>query len=128
VARKVLIAEDEPLTAELLALLLTFEGFDVVRASNGREALEAARAERPDILLLDVIMPSLHGDVVTRRLRSDPAFDGCPVVLISSVDESEVRWREAGADVFLQKPINLRTLPALVRSLLSGRKKAAPIR
>jgi len=117
-ARKVLVADDEPLTAEMLALMLRFAGFDVVCAHDGAEALEQARLTRPDAIILDVRMPELRGDAVARALRSDPEFRERPVVLCSSVDEAEVAWQEAGADLFLQKPIDLRALPALLERLL----------
>jgi CheY-like chemotaxis protein len=118
----VLVADDEPLTAEMLALMLGFRGHDVVCAYDGAEALERARELKPDVVLLDVLMPGLRGDAVARRLRADPELAGCPVVLMSSVDEAEVRWREAGADVFLQKPFDIRQVPELVARLL----RAAP--
>jgi CheY-like chemotaxis protein len=118
----VLVADDEPLTAEMLALMLGFRGHDVVCVYDGAEALERARELKPDVVLLDVLMPGLRGDAVARRLRADPELAGCPVVLMSSVDEAEVRWREAGADVFLQKPFDIRQVPELVARLL----RAAP--
>jgi DNA-binding response OmpR family regulator len=118
--RKVLVADDEPLTAEMLALMLAFRGFEVMCAHDGAEALHQARTWEPDIILLDVMMPELEGVDVTRALRSDEALQGRPVILISSCDECEVEWREAGADVFLQKPIDIIALPDLVERLLPG--------
>lgn len=118
----VLVADDEPLTAEMLALMLTFRGYGVVCTHDGAEALDAAREIKPDIILLDVMMPGLEGDVVTRALRDDPDLKDCPVVLFSSNDESEIEWREAGANLFLQKPIDITILPELVGCLLNGRE------
>jgi two-component system, OmpR family, alkaline phosphatase synthesis response regulator PhoP len=118
--RKVLIADDEPLTAEMMALMLSFQGYDVVCALDGADALRQARAEKPDLVLLDVCMPKLEGDEVTRALRSDPDLAGCPVILFSSADESDVLWREAGANLFMQKPLDIRKLPAFVESVLEG--------
>jgi CheY-like chemotaxis protein len=115
---RVLVADDEPLTAEMLALMLGFRGHDVVCVYDGVEALERARELQPDVVLLDVLMPGLRGDAVARRLRADPELAGCPIVLVSSVDEAEVRWREAGADMFLQKPFDIRQVPELVARLL----------
>lgn len=116
--KRVLVADDEPLTAELFALMLAFCGFEVVCAHTGAEALARAREFKPDILLLDVLMPELEGDTVTRLLRADPDLAERPVVLISSADECEVDWRAAGATVFLQKPVDIRQLPDLVTALL----------
>lgn len=117
--KKVLVADDEPFAAEMLALMLAFRGFDVVLAHDGREALQRVRADRPDAVLLDVYMPVLEGVDVTRELRADPELAGVPVMLISSADEGEVEWQEAGADMFVQKPLDIRTLPALVDTLLA---------
>lgn len=118
--RKVLVADDEPLTAEMLALMLAFRGFEVVCAHDGAEALQQARTWKPDIMLLDVMMPGLEGVDVTRALRGDEELRERPVILISSCDECEVEWEEAGADLFLQKPIDIITLPDLVERLLPG--------
>lgn len=118
--RKVLVADDEPLTAEMLALMLAFRGFEVVCAHDGPEALQQARHWKPDIMLLDVMMPGLEGVDVTRALRTDDELRERPVILISSCDECEVEWREAGADLFLQKPIDLVKLPDVVERLLPG--------
>ena len=117
-AKRILVADDEPLTAEMLALMLAFRGYEVVCAHDGAEALRRARELKPDVILLDVIMPELEGVAVTRALRDDPELHSRPVVLFSSADEGEVEWREAGANLFLQKPIDIRELPALVERLL----------
>jgi CheY-like chemotaxis protein len=117
-ARRVLIADDEPLTAEMLALMLAFRGYDVVCACNGTEALRRARETQPDLAVMDVLMPGLDGDAVTRAMRRDPLLRDLPVVLISSEDESEIEWREAGADLFLQKPFDVRELPDVLEELL----------
>jgi DNA-binding response OmpR family regulator len=117
--RRILVADDEPMTAEMLAAILAYRGYDVVCANDGAEALSRAREMKPDAILLDVYMPRLEGDAVARRLRADPALSACPIVLISSADESDVDWRGAGADLFLQKPVNLRHLPEVVGALLT---------
>jgi DNA-binding response OmpR family regulator len=116
--RTVLVADDEPLTAEMLAVMLTFRGYEVVCAYSGDEALERAREIRPDLLLLDVIMPGREGLEVTRLVRDDAELSTRPVVLFSSADEEEIEWREAGADLFLQKPLDLAALPDVVDRLL----------
>jgi DNA-binding response OmpR family regulator len=115
--KRVLVADDEPLTAELLGLVLAFKGFEVIEAHDGCEALRRVRETHPDVVLLDVMMPHLTGSDVARRMRSDPELADTPVVLFSCVDESEVDWRGAGADLFLQKPMDMRELPAVVRRL-----------
>lgn len=128
-ARRVLIADDEPLTAEMLALMLTFRGYDVVCACNGPDALRQAREAQPDLVLLDVLMPGMDGETVTRALREDPSLCDVPVVLISSEDESEIEWRESGADLFLQKPFDVRELPDVLERVFqrtaAGRNRVA---
>jgi CheY-like chemotaxis protein len=126
--RRVLVADDEPLTAEMLALMLMFRGYEVACAHDGAEALEKALEWKPDIILLDVVMPELDGDAVARAVRSHAELRERPVVLISSCDECEVEWREAGANVFLQKPIDLVALPDLVEQLLPGEEPPPPNR
>ena len=124
--RRVLVADDEPLTAEMLALMLAFRGFEVVCAYDGAEALQQAREFKPDIILLDVLMPELEGVDVTRELRSDAELGERPVILISSCDEGEVEWRDAGANLFLQKPIDIVALPDVVERLLPPPEEPPP--
>lgn len=119
---RILVADDEPSTAEMLALILGFTGYEVTRAYDGAEALKLAREVKPDILLLDVRMPKLYGSEVARRLKTDPELASKVVVLFSSADECDVSWREAGADAFLSKPIDIRQLPYVVQGLLSQRR------
>lgn len=117
-ARHILIADDEPNSADLLGLVLAFGGFEVTRVHDGHTALRRIRELRPDMLLLDERMPGMHGTEICRIVRADPELSHCVVVLFSSVDEYEVAWSQAGASAFLQKPIDVRTLPRLVDHLL----------
>jgi DNA-binding response OmpR family regulator len=123
--RRVLVADDEPLTAEMLTLMLAFRGFEVVCTYDGTEALARARELRPDAVLLDVLMPGLEGVDVARALREDPELADCSIILISSADEEEVGWRQAGADLFLCKPVDIRELPDTVERLLNDGARAA---
>lgn len=116
--KRVLVADDEPLTAEMLALVLAFRGFEVVQAHDGKQALDRALETRPDVVLLDHMMPELTGTEVARTLKQHPGFRNTFVVLFSCVDESDVDWRAAGADLFLQKPLDVRRLPEVVQRLV----------
>ncbi len=120
--KRILVADDEPLTAEMLTLMLAFTGYEVTHALDGVEALARAQEFAPDVVLLDVMMPGRLGHAVSNELRKDPKFEDALVVLFSCVDEHEVPWREAGADAFLQKPISIRDLPRIIEDL-SNRKK-----
>lgn len=118
---RVLVADDEPAMTAVMALALRAEGFEVIEAHDGREALTLALSERPDAILLDVMMPGMGGLDITRRLRNDPAFEHTPIVLFSSLDERSVDWKGAGADAFLQKVFSVAKLPDLLENLLRRR-------
>jgi len=122
-ATRILVADDEPLTAEMLTLMLAFTGYEVAHALDGSEALMRAREFAPDIVLMDVMMPGQLGHDVSTELRKDPKFNDTVVVLFSCVDEHEVPWRESGADAFLQKPISIRELPRIIEDLSTKKKR-----
>ncbi len=117
---KILVVDDTPQNVKLLTDLLVLKGYTVTAATNGQEALESVKSDRPDMVLLDVMMPILSGYDVCRRLRADPATALLPIVLVTSLDphEERVKGIEAGADDFLSKPINQPELFARVKSLL----------
>ena len=123
-ARRVLVADDEPSTADIFALILSFTGYDVDRAYDGEQALCLARELDPDVILLDDRMPRKRGSEVARELKSDPAFSDKVVVLFSSADEAETNWRSTGADLFLQKPVDIRKLPEVVDGLIRSKRQA----
>ena len=117
---KILVVDDTPKNVKLLADLLTVKGYSVVTAASGVEALRQVEAEKPDLVLLDVVMPEMSGYEVCRKIRANPATQILPVVMVTALDPSEERVKglEAGADDFLAKPINQAELLARVRSLL----------
>ena len=122
---RILVADDEMGTLALMADVLTYGGFDVTRARDGLEALVRAHEARPDLALIDVMMPGLDGREVCRRMRADPSLAATPIILHSSADGDDVDWREVGADAFLQKPFSIRELPDFVRKHLGRRGGAA---
>ena len=119
--RRILVADDELGTLALMTEMLLHVGFDVVRARDGLEALVRAREARPDLALIDVMMPGLDGREVCRRMRSDRLLATVPIILHSSADADDIDWRGAGADGFLQKPFSIRELPGFVRKHLDSR-------
>ncbi len=119
-SKKVLIADDEPNIVISLEFLLRREGFDVLVAVDGEEALAKARAERPDLVLLDVMMPKMNGFDVCQALRADPELASMRVLMLTAKGrETEVsKGLGLGADSYMTKPFSTKDLVAQVRLLL----------
>ena len=117
---KVLVVDDILANVRLLEAKLTAEYFDVATAMNGVDALESVQRVKPDIVLLDVMMPGMDGIEVCRRIKDDPATHHVPVIMVTALDQPEdrVRGLEAGADDFLTKPVNDLALFCRVKSLV----------
>jgi adenylate cyclase len=116
---KILMVDDTAKNLKLLEAVLAPRGYALVAAESGAEALEKVASERPDLILLDVVMPGMDGYEVCRRLRDDPATHLLPVVMITASEERErLKALEAGADDFIPKPFNQHELLARVKSLI----------
>jgi adenylate cyclase len=117
---KILIVDDTPKNVKLLADVLSARGYVVTTASSGAEALRQVETEKPDLVLLDVVMPEMSGYEVCRKIRENSATEILPVIMVTALDPSEERIKglDAGADDFLTKPINQAELLARVKSLL----------
>ena len=100
----ILVAEKDPITAELEEYFLNREGFDVHIVLDGREALEKAETLHPDLIILDIILPGLSGLKVCTVLKANPATADIPILVFSVLDVRD-RALDAGADAFLLKPI-----------------------
>jgi putative two-component system response regulator len=116
----VLIADDEPAARKLLRRILEPAGYRVIEAVTGRETLDLAKSERPDIFILDITMPDIDGVEICRRIKTDPATHLTPVIHITGMTTREQRIRalSAGSDDFVAKPFDIEELLIRVRSLL----------
>jgi putative two-component system response regulator len=117
---KILIVDDESASRAALEMLLRREGYEVHDASDGSSALAECSSFRPDLVLLDVLMPGINGFEVCRRIKATPETRLTPVVLITGLSDTEDRIQgiNAGADDFLSKPIDVNELLARTRSLI----------
>jgi putative two-component system response regulator len=119
-AERILIVDDESSARAALEMLLRREGFDVRTVSNGASALAECASFRPDLILLDILMPGMDGFEVCRRIKATPETRLTPVVLITGLSDTgdRIKGINAGADDFLSKPIDYNELLARTRSLL----------
>lgn len=115
----ILIADDDFIAQETLTDLLTYDGYTIVLASNGLEAVEQAKRHTPDLILLDVMMPGIDGFEVCQRLRAHPPTSGIPIIMLTALDDRSARLRgiESGADEFLSKPFDTSELRMRVRTI-----------
>jgi DNA-binding response OmpR family regulator len=122
-ARTILVVDDEPTLRETVVDALEAEGFRVVAAADGREALATFRAERPDLVLLDLMLPELSGIEVCRIIRQE---SGVPIVMLTAKDSEldKVVGLELGADDYVTKPFSLRELSARIRALFRRSEQA----
>jgi two-component system phosphate regulon response regulator PhoB len=116
-APTVLLVEDEPAQREVLAYNLTAEGFRVVQADNGEDALLLVAEESPDVIILDWMMPRLSGIEVCRRLKTAPETRGIPIIMLSARSEEvdRIRGLETGADDYVVKPYSVLELMSRAR-------------
>ena len=118
----ILIVDDEPMTRNLLRLMLERAGFRILEAEDGLKALEAVAEHNPDMLILDVMMPNMDGVTVCETLRAEAETAALPVILLSARTSPDAvrQGMQAGADRYLSKPISREELIRHVREVLQG--------
>ncbi|MEE9118306.1 MAG: diguanylate cyclase [Calditrichia bacterium] len=119
-SNRILVVDDVPVNIQLLVTYLAAEGYEVVSAKDGHDAMKAVKEHQPDLILLDVMMPKMNGFKVCEAIKSDDATKFIPVILVTALNELEdkVKGMNSGADDFLAKPFNKLELLVRVRSLL----------
>ena len=119
-APRILIVDDERRNRQLLEVMLGGEGYDLATATGGAEALEMVAAQRPNLILLDVMMPGMNGYEVAASLKVDPATRHIPIIILTALDDrnSRIHGLGAGAEEFHTKPVNRHERCLRVRNLL----------
>jgi len=122
--KKVLIADDSPTSLVWEKLILGDADFEIITATDGHKALERAVADRPSLIVLDIVMPGLNGLEVCRRLRAQPETRMIPVIVVSErTEESDIKAaREAGCNDFMKKPVDREALLKKVDGYLRRRR------
>lgn len=124
--KKILIVDDDPDFVEAVTMILRPKKFEVIAAYNGKEGLEKVKAERPDLIVLDVMMPEKDGYAVCKELKSDPEWNRIPVLLLTGVVShipttryTQEMGMETEADDYLEKPVEPQVLVKRIEVLLS---------
>ncbi|MCL5265058.1 MAG: response regulator [Chloroflexi bacterium] len=118
---KVLVVDDDATIVDFVTLFLESEGFAVGKASNGEEAIERVKRDRPDLVLLDVMMPVMDGVICCQTLKNDPSTQHLPVVMMSAQENLRGRMLTLGADDYLEKPFDVDTLLDIIERFVETR-------
>jgi two-component system cell cycle response regulator DivK len=121
-SKKILVVEDDTDNRRIVAKTLSVDGYEVIEATDGVQALAKARAERPDLILMDLALPNMDGWEATRRLKNDPQTRAIPVVALTAVamrgDEEQAR--AAGCDDYISKPARPMAIREIVKKYTGG--------
>ncbi len=119
---RVLIVDDSPTETYKISQLLSKHGYEVLTAESGEKGIELARAEMPDVVLMDIVMPGMNGFQATRQLTSDERTSGIPVIIVTTKDQETDRlWgKRQGAKGYLTKPVDGPTLVSAIKSAMAA--------
>ena len=119
-AKTVMIVEDNELNMKLFRDLLVANGYETVQTRNGLEAVDLARAHKPDLILMDIQLPEISGLDVTRQLKADPELFKIPIVAVTAfaMKGDEERIRQGGCEAYISKPISVTRFMEVIRSFL----------
>ncbi len=120
---KILVVEDNQDNREMVVKALKFNGYEAVEAVDGEEAIEKARTEHPDLILLDIFLPKIDGYEATRRLKGDTSLRNIPIIALTAhaMKGSMEEALAAGCDGYIPKPIDVRELPKQIQHFLKPR-------
>jgi CheY-like chemotaxis protein len=126
VSKKILMVDDDQRLLRVVSMYLAMEGYEIISAPDGEAGLREAQQQRPDLIIMDVMMPGMDGITACTRLRTDPKTADIPVLLFSALSGSEdvERARQAGANHLITKPFNLVGLAEVVNSLCTSEAAA----
>ena len=116
----ILVAEDHLDSRDALRTLLEAFGYHVLEAVNGREAIELALKQHPDLILMDIMMPEMDGFEATRQLRRHSETAGTPIIAVTAMEGAQQLAMQAGANDYVRKPVDIRRLVAKVHDLLDA--------
>ncbi|MEL6258813.1 MAG: response regulator [Pseudomonadota bacterium] len=121
--KSVLVVEDNELNMRLFCDLLNAFGYRALKSTDGAETIDIARAERPDLIIMDIQLPEVSGLDITRWLKDDPELAGIPVLAVTAfaMRTDEERVREAGCEGYLSKPIQIKSFMQAVNDLIEAR-------
>lgn len=122
---KILVVDDSPTVLEVVTAVLVQEGYEVITASDGLEGLNKARSEKPDLIVLDVMLPKMQGYQVCRLLKFDENYKEIPILMYTSKDQEDnkITGLKTGADDYLIKPVEQERLVRLVKEHLEKKKR-----
>ena len=120
--KKILVVEDEPNIIKLISFILKSSGYEVVEAEIGAVGLKKAKAEKPDMIILDVMMPKMDGFEVAKKLKADPATRNIPILMLSSKAQFEDKMKgiDSGATDYITKPFDREELLQKIEELLES--------
>ena len=123
--QKILIVEDSPPNMRLIEMTLRPKGYELLKATDGEEALNIAIREKPALIIMDIYLPKVNGLEVTKELRQMSAFNHIPIIAVTAhaMKGDKEKIIEAGCDAYLPKPINTHQLPRVVAEMLRQRQK-----
>ena len=127
--KKILVIEDDPISLRLVRYTLEYEGYQVVTATNGLEGIRKAKKDKPDLLILDIMLPGIDGFEICYRLRSEPQTAHLLILVLSAKAQEidKATGLKVGADEYLTKPADPSIIASRVASLLARTNDASPV-